>query len=805
MFRNYFTNVIRSLSRRLNYTIINILGLTAGIAVCLLIFIIIRFETSFDSYHKNAPNLYRVLTKFHFPDNELLGADAPAPLPSVIKTWFPDLKKSSGIASFPNTQIFSLDANGQTDKKFKEKSGVFAVQSDFFDMFDFAWLAGDAHTSLKDPHSAVLTKETASKYFGDWKNALGKTIKVGNRELFYVTGILNTIPANTDFQFKVVLPYGPLLGFSANASWGDEGGGTHDCYVLLPQGETPASFDRQLHAYHQRIFPPADKNEWLIQSLSEVHYYDNHNHLLNFLGRTIARSVIRTLWIIAAFILLIGCVNFINLSTALAVNRAKEVGVRKVLGSTRRQLRKLFLLETFLQVFLSVVLATLVTSLVTVPVGRLLDLPLSFNVFAGSIVPLFLLALSIVVTFLAGFYPSILLSGYNPVNALKSKVSAAKTSGLSLRRGLVVFQFVIAQAMIIATVIIVRQMNYFSNGSMGFDKDAVVTVPLPGDSVGISRIGYLRNKLLSMPGVKMVSFNSTPPATDDNNWSDFVYDRDTSKGKEMWSIPKFTDAEYLPTYGLPLAAGRNFSSDTAHEFIISENIVHKLNIKNPEDVLDKDFAMWGGYLHGKIVGVVKDFHSTGFKDKYSTVILVPFKPQYHSAGIKLSPGDPSATLSSIGRLWNQTFPDYVFTYSFLDESIETFYRQEKQQAELYKIFAAIAIFLGCLGLYGLASFMAIQRTREVGIRKVLGASIQSIVYLFTREFALLIAIALIIASPIAWYFMHQWLQDYAFRLPITWWIFVAGGGASLAIALATISFNALKAARANPVNSLRSE
>ena len=434
-----------------------------------------------------------------------------------------------------------------------------------------------------------------------------------------------------------------------------------------------------------------------------------------------------------------------------------------------------------------------------------MDLPLSFGIFEGPGIPLFLLALSLLVTFLAGFYPSILLSGYNPINALKSKIAASKKGSISLRRGLVVFQFVIAQAMIIATVIIVRQMNYFNQGSMGFDKEAILTVPLPADSAGNSRINYLRNTLMAMPGVKNVSFNSSPPATDDNNWTDFEFDNNPEKGKEMYSIIKFTDAEYLPTYNMPLAAGRNFSSDTAHEFMVSENLVHKLGITHTEDAVNKDFSLFNGFLKGKIVGVLKDFHSTGFKDKYSLVIMVPFKRAYDNAGIKLTPGNPAPTLAAIEKLWNQTYPDYVFEYKFLDDAIGTFYVQERQQTQLYKIFAAIAIFLGCLGLYGLASFMAIQRTKEVGIRKVLGASIQNIVYLFTREFAVLIAIAFLIASPIAWYFMHRWLQDYAFRLPITWWIFLAGGAASLTVALITISFNAMKAARANPVKSLRTE
>ncbi|HEV3324017.1 MAG TPA: ABC transporter permease [Puia sp.] len=803
MIKNYFLNVFRNLSRRLNFTIINLAGLTTGISVCLLIFVIIRFETGFDGFHAKADRLYRVLIEYHHPGRVFYGAAAPVPLPSVIKTGFPDLKKSSGIFASTNDQILVLDNKGQTEKKFKEKKGLFAVEPDFFDMFDFPWLAGDPRTSLKDPHSAVLTKETAIKYFGDWRNALGRTINVDNFITVKVTGILATIPPNTDFQFKIVLAYGPLLGFNAGADWGNSNS-NHDCYILLPPGETQASFTNQLRTFGKRFRPNGNKDELVIQPLSEVHYYDSQSHLVNFLGRTIAREVIRVLWIIAAFILLIACVNFINLSTAQAVNRAREVGVRKVLGSSKGQLRKLFLLETFLQVVVSILLAVIVTSLVVGPAGRLLDLPLSLGFFDGPGILLVLLALSLVVTFLAGFYPSVLLSGYNPVNALKSKAAASKKGSISLRRGLVVFQFVIAQTMIIGTIIIVRQMNYFNKGSMGFDKDAIVTVPIPPDSAGNSRIGYLRNTLKTMPGVKNISFNTTPPATDNNNWGDFEFDNNPEKGKEMYSIIKLTDADYLNTYGMQLVAGRNFSSDTAHEFLVNERLVHDLGISRPEDALNKEFDL-GAFMKGKIVGVLKNFHSTGFKDKYSRVIMVPFKPAYNTAGIKLTSANPSATLAAIEKLWNQTYPNFVFEYQFLDDSIETFYRQEQQQTELYKIFAAIAIFLGCLGLYGLASFMAIQRTKEVGIRKVLGASIQNIVYLFTREFALLIAIAFLIAAPIAGYFTHRWLQDYAFRLPIAWWIFLAGGAASLTVALLTISFNAMKAAMANPVKSLRTE
>jgi ABC-type antimicrobial peptide transport system permease subunit len=395
-----------------------------------------------------------------------------------------------------------------------------------------------------------------------------------------------------------------------------------------------------------------------------------------------------------------------------------------------------------------------------------------------------------------------LLSGFNPIEALKSRLSVKSSKGISLRRSLVVFQFIIAQGLIICTIIMIRQMNYFSKQSMGFDKDAIVDVTFPGDSASNAKMDYLRSSLHAITGVKNVSFNSQPPATDDNNWIDFKYDH-ALKYNEQYSIIKFVDPDYLQTYGLTLVAGRNFSSDTAHEVLINERMLHELGTKNPEDVINKQMDIH--MLVGPIVGVVKDFNSTGFKDKYSRVFFAPKKPWYQHAGIKLTAGTALESVKSIERLWNKTFPDYVFEYKFMDEAVANFYKQENQLAQLYKIFAGIAIFLGCLGLYGLASYMAAQRIKEVGIRKVLGASISSIVYLFSKEFIVLISIAFLIASPIAWYFMHNWLQDYAFRIQISWWIFVTGGMVSILVALATVSYRALRAAVVNPVTSLRSE
>ncbi len=801
MLFNHIKTAIRSLFRYKNYSVFNIAGLATGIAVCLLIAIIIRFETSFDQFHKNKDRLYRVLIEFHHENSIFYGAATPFPLPRIIKNDFPELKKTSAIVASYDDQVLVIGTDGKPEKKFKENKGLFAVEPDFFDMFDFKWLTGSPSVSLADPNSAVLTREVAEKYFGDWKQAIGKTLKVNNYFTLKVTGILGDPPPNTDFQFKIVVPYKLFNWYAKSTDWGSSTD-SYDCYLLLPPGLTADAFNPRLRAFFKKYRPAENKDELVVQSLSEVHYYDPHSHLNNFLGRTIAKSSLRILWMIAAFILIIACVNFINLATAQAVNRAREVGVRKVLGSGKWQLRRQFLLETFLLVLVSVSIALVIVSISVPPVGKILELPLSLGALYSQEMILFFAALMIIVTFLAGFYPSVLLSDFNPIEALKSSLTIKNTRGISLRRGLVVFQFIIAQALIIATIIMIRQMSYFRSQSMGFDKEAIVDVTFPGDSASKSKMEFLRASLHAIPGVINASFNSQPPVSPDNNWSDFKYDH-ASKYNEQYSIMKWVDRDYLKTYGLTLVAGRNFSSDTAHEIMINERLLQDLGVKNPEEVLNKQMDIHD--VVGPIVGVVKDFHSTGFKDNYSRVLFAPNPRWYGQAGIKLSSVQAPATLKTIESLWNKNFPSYVFEYQFLDESIESFYKQENQLAQLYKIFAGIAIFLGCLGLYGLASYMSVQRIKEVGIRKVLGASIGSIVYLFSKEFILLIFIAFLVAAPLAWYFMHQWLMDYAFRIDISWWIFVGGGLTSILVALATVSYRAIRAAIVNPVASLRSE
>jgi len=805
MLRNYFKTALRSLARNKTYSLINMAGLAVGIAVCMTIFVIIQYHSSFDNFHKDKDRIFRVLTEYHHADaSEIFyGPGVPVPLPRSLKSEFPQIEKIATIFSSNNDQILVLDERGETVKKFKEPKGLFYTEPSFFEIFNYPLIAGST-SSLKDPNHVLLTRDIAEKYFGTSEAAMGKTIKLNGGEILQVSGILAPVPSNTDIPLKVVVSAGTgwTKNWVNNTNW-DGTGWNYGCFVKLPEHTNVANFNLQLREYVKKMKSADNKDSHIIQTLSDIHF---DTKIGTYSGITMSHQMINALWLIAAFIILIACVNFINLSTAQAVNRAKEVGVRKVLGSNRSQLRFQFLTETFLIVVYSLVLALIIAWLGLPAINKILSLPLSFKADNFRSIGMFVVILGVAVTVVAGFYPSLVMSRFNPIYALKSKLTDRQAKGISLRRGLVVFQFVIAQALIIGTLIILKQMNFFVKQPIGFDKNAVVNIPFPDDSASISKLPYLKKQLSSINSISDISFSSNTPIEDDNdNWTTFKFNH-AIKETDFYAINKWVDNDFVKTYKLPLVAGRNLdASDTVKEFLVNEALVKKLGLKSADEAVNKDVSMWDDRLNGKIVGVVKDFYNRSFRRDLAPLIMSTMNKGYEEAGIRIATTDLSNSMKNIEKVWNQVFPDYVFEYQFLDAKVANFYKQEGQLSKLYQLFSVIAIFLSCLGLYGLASFMAVQRLKEVGIRKVLGATAMNIVYLFSKEFVVLIGIALVIASPIAWYYMNKWLQDYPSRIQISWWIFLTGGMVSVFIALATVSFQAIKAALTNPVKSLRSE
>ncbi|HYF33514.1 MAG TPA: ABC transporter permease [Chitinophagaceae bacterium] len=802
MFRNYFKTAFRNLLRNKGYAAINIVGLAVGIAACLLIFLVVQFELSFDNFHKNN-NIYRVVSEFKTPDGVFHSSGAPFPVGPALRMDYPQLKKVANILGSGNDQV-TVEQAGKEPKKFLEERSVFFAEPEIFEVFHFPMLAGDPRT-LKDPNTALLTQSAAERYFGDWKSAIGKTIKYENDEVLKITGILQNVPANSDFPFQVVASYATLknLHYGRNMQdWVSTFSQAY-CFVVLPDNLKPSQFNKDLAAFVKKYKPAEYVNDGLIlQPLSEMHFDDRFG---NYSGRTFSKDLITALTLIGIFLLVIACVNFVNLATAQAVNRSKEVGVRKVMGSNRMQLAAQFLGETALITVFAVITALVIATLVLPLLNQLLRLKLSMGLLANPAIILFLVITTLVVTVLSGLYPAMVLSSFNPITALKSRITPKMVGGISLRRGLVVLQFAIAQVLIIGMMIVVSQMDYFRNASLGFDKDAIVNVTIPGDSVSRTKFNALRNQLAALPGIKKLTFSYASPS-DNGNWSsDFKFNHST-KSTEFSANLKWADVDYFKTYNLQFVAGRPYyESDTVREFVVNETLAKKLGFTNPQDIIGKQMDLWDGEMVAPVVGVVKDFHVNSLRDPITAVAMGPWKDLYRQIGIKVDAKTATQTLAQIENIWNDTYPDYVYQMQFLDEKINNFYRQENQLSQLYKIFAAIAIFISCLGLYGLVSFMAVQRTKEVGIRKVLGATVGRIVFLFSKEFTLLIGIAFLIAGPVAYFIMHGWLENFTFRIKLGASIFVAAILLSVLIAWATVGYRAVKAALANPVKSLRTE
>lgn len=798
MFRNYLKVAARNLLHNKNYTFINVTGLVIGIAASMLVFLLIRFETSFDDFHRDPDRIFRVVAVTTTPDGVAYLRGTAFPVAQGLRSDYPQLEHVARVYKQADNQLTVISNNSADQKKFKEKN-IFFADPELFEIFNYPFAAGNAKTALSEPNAVVFTQKDADKYFGDWHNAVGRSIMYNNDKICKVTGILKDIPANTDFPMQIIFSF-KTSESDTSTDWVSQNSDLNTL-VVLPKGILANQFDDKLRTLVKRHTPPEHANQnYVLQPLNDIHFNGKFG---NYNAVTFSRQLINTLTIIGIILLVIACVNFINLATAQTVNRSKEVGVRKVLGSTKYQLFFQFLTETFLITTVAVMIAFGLAALVLPLLDNLFQAPILLN-FDFPLLT-FLSASTVIVTLLAGIYPAIVISGFRPITALKNKFTRHSAGGLSMRRVLVILQFTIAQSLIIGTLVIVGQMNFFKNAPLGFNKDAVVTVPIPTDSVSLLKISALKSRLLQVAGIREVSFSTYSPV-DNSHWgSDFNFDN-SPKPVSFNADLKWADADYFKTYNMSFAAGIPYrNADSVEGFVINELMAAKLGYRNPKDILGKKITFWDGQVKGPIVGVVQDFHSNSLAKEITPMVLGPLKPSYQLINIKLKVDNTNQTLTSIASIWNDSYPNYVYEYQFLDDKISSLYKQQEQLSLLYKIFAAIAIFISCLGLYGLVSFMAVQRVREIGIRKVLGASISSILYLFSKEFTILIGFAFILAIPIGYYFMHSWLQNFAYRINISPSLFLITLTISLVVAWLTVGYQAIKAALANPTKSLRSE
>ena len=797
MLKNYLKIALRNLKRSKSYAFINILGLALGITCAILIFMLVRYHLSFDNFHANSDRIYRVVTEFH-NETVSLQSGVPSPLGKAFRNDFTFAEKTARIINYDN-ELISLP-NSKDNQKFEEENGVAFAEPEFFDIMNYPLLQGDKKTALSEPNSAIVTEAIAQKYFGKTK-AIGQTIRVDNKINYKITGILKNLPVNSDRKQEIYLSYINLKDKNEWIAKDDSWMGVYsesECYVLLKEGVTQATVEKALPSLSKKYYPPKDASGWQfkLQPLSDIHFNAE-------LGGYMEKKNLWALSFIGIFLIITACVNFINLATAQALSRSKEIGVRKVLGSLRSQLFWQFISETAIITCISVMIGIILSYLVLPFVNELFKAQLTISLLTDLSLLLFLGLLVAVVTFFSGSYPGLILAGFQPILALKGKISQKSAGGFTLRRGLVVTQFAISQTLIIGTIVIANQMRFSTQSDLGFKKEAMIMVPVPVKD--LAKMSTLRSRISQLPGVESSTFCFEAPAANSNNSTSIRYGA-RSEDEQFGINMKTADDQYLKTFGLQLVAGRNFiPSDTLREFVVNETLIKKLKLKSADEIIGKQLAINGNHDKAIVVGVVKDFFNYSFRDDIDPICIMSNYTSYRNYAVNINMANMKPTSTAIEKIWNETYPEYVFKSSFLDDKIAEFYALDQIMLQLIQLFAGIAIFIGCLGLYGLVSFMATQKTKEIGVRKVLGASVGNIVWMFGKEFVRLLFIAFVIAAPLAWWVMNSWLQNFKYREEIGAGIFLLAIGTTLFIAALTVGYRSIAAALINPVKSLRSE
>lgn len=796
MFQNYFKIAVRNLLKNKGYTTINILGLSLGITCCLILFLVVRFELSFDNFHENGERIYRVVTDFTRSEGMSYNQGAPIPMYEALKN---DVENLEEVVMLKFDREGSIVLVEDESKKFKEER-IGYVNQEYFNVFQYEWLAGNNSKALLRPNQLVISEKIAQKYYQQPENAIGKIIRLNNKYDLQITGVVKNFPDNSDFRFNLLVSLPTIEGaLDADDEWGSVSSSLQH-FVLLPEFVRAADFQKSLDVLKKKYLDSEDvvNTAYTLQPLSTIHFDTRYG---NFEDRVAGLETIWALIAIGIFMIVTACINFINLSTAQAIKRSKEVGVRKVLGSSRIQVASQFLGETAIITFLAIIISIGLVDFLLPYINELMNLNLSFHPPRDLTVFLFLIGLFLIVSFLSGLYPSFILSRFKPIDAIKNRISSRHTGGFTLRRSLVVTQFVISQVLIIGTIIVSNQLDYFKSQDLGFSKEAILTFPLPENDN--NSLATLRGLLNKNENINDFAFANTTPSSD-NRWVTNV-DMVGSEVEEVYADVKIGDENYSKTYGIQLLAGRLYKeSDSIREVVVNETLVRRFGISDPADAIGIEIEFWPDYPV-PIVGVVKDFHAVSLRDEISPLIISTDRENYYEAGVKVAADYFPKTLSEIEAAWSEVYPDYVFDYEFLDERIGAFYRREAVLSKLFQIFAGIAIFIGCLGLYGLVSFMVAQNKKEIGIRKVLGASVINILMSFSKEFTKLVIIAFLIAAPISYYLMNNWLQDFTYKIEIGIGFFLLAIISSLIVAWLTVGYKAIMAAIANPIEALKSE
>ncbi|WP_435357060.1 ABC transporter permease [Emticicia sp. SJ17W-69] len=810
MLKNYFKIAFRNLLKNKVYSGINIVGLAMGVAAAVLLFALIHYELSFDNFHQKADRTYRVVREVTTNDGNVdYTSGAPLAMVDALKQEIPQFEKIVPVCGTlePQITVLGKDPNSNTNSsKYTEDNQGICAGPEFFEVFDFKWLIGSPKV-LTEPNVVVLSKKYAEKYFGKYETAVGQYLKYNNNTVIKVVGILDDIPLNTDLPANIVFSYASKRSNAENFGFGqfDNWGSTSsmdNIFVVLPEKYTEQQANKQLFFFTQKHWDAKkdnDKKKHTLSAISNMHYDDRYS---NYNDRTISKKKIMGIALVGLLIIFMACINFINISTAIASKRAKEVGVRKTLGSANAQLIKQFMTETMILVAFAIGIGLLIARLSLPLLSSMFDYPLAAKPFAEPMLWVFVISIFIIINVLSGIYPSLVLSSFTPLDAFRQKVKVGWTKGLSLRQGLIVFQFSIAIIMMLGTLVNFEQMRFIDNMETGYKKEGVFTFST--DTEYKSRFQTFKEKLKQIPEVEAVSLSNDEPSSQNNWQANFSYDN-SPKDADFNVNMKFADGDYFETYGIKVIAGKPYlATDTLRKLVVNETLLRKLGVKNPETAIGKMIRV-GGWEPYPIVAVIKDFQVGSAKDEIAPILTTIAPKFYWRGGIKLSSSNLTGTVAKIEKVYNEVFPEVVFSGTFYEDKLKEFYKAEQQLGLLYRIASLLAIFISCLGIFGLATFVAEQRIKEIGIRKVLGATMVNITGLLSKDFVKLVLISMVIAFPVAYYFMSEWLQDFKFRTDIQWWYFVLVGLLAIVITLISVSYQAIKAALMNPVKSLKTE
>ncbi|GHA74582.1 ABC transporter permease [Pontibacter akesuensis] len=785
MLKNYLKIAYRNLLRHKVFSLINVLGLALGMTCSILILLWVQDELSYDRFHANTGKLYRVMGTQHYPGADDLTTPAgPGRLGPAMEEELPEVEDAIRVTWYMN----SLFSNG--DKSFKAV-GYYADDS-FFEAFTFPLIHGDAKQVLKQPKSIVISDSIAQKFFGT-NEAVGKMLKLNNSESYKVTGVMKSVPQNSSLQFDFIMPFNDYLQQNEwLKEWGNYGILT---YVQLKPDVDVAAFNNKIKLFLKQGDKGERDTDLFVQAVEDMHLYSDFRP-----GKTNSGLVmyVQLFSVVAVFILLIACINFMNLATARSAKRAKEVGVRKAIGASKQSLIKQFMVESVLIAFLALFIAANLTGILLPAFNDLTGKAVQFDLSDPSLI-LLLLGVALFTGIVSGSYPAFFLSSFNPAVVLKGTVKLNDRVTL-FRKGLVVFQFILSALLIVSTLVVYLQLHFIRTTDIGLQRENMVYIPIEGQMR--ERYDVIKQEVQQIPGVLAVTASDNNPLTLGSNTSDVEWPGKVP-GAEILIDYLHVDYGYLDAHGIKLKDGRDFSrefgTDTAN-YIINEEAARLMQLENP---VGQPLKLWD--VSGQIIGVVKNFQSRKMEmgDMPLIIKLAPENTRLLFA--RVAPGKTTSALASMEDVLQKHNPAFPFEYHFMDDTFEQMYRSESVIGELTNYFAGIAIFISCLGLFGLALFTAEQRKKEIGVRKVLGASVSGIVFMLSKDFLKLVLLANIVALPLSWYLMNAWLNDYAVRTELSWWIFAIALLATFAIAMFTLSFHAIKTAVANPVNSLRSE